>query len=322
VAPPGAPLPALQYADSDDLEVGDLVLAIGNPFGVGQTVTSGIVSALARTRVGVTDYQFFIQTDAAINPGNSGGALVDMSGRLIGINTAIFSRTGGSIGIGFAIPANMARSVTQSAAAGKVVRPWAGLDLQDVTPDISETLGFDSPRGAIVSAVHPQSPFARAGLAAGDVIVGAGGKPVEDARQFDYRVATLPVGQPVTLEVLRAGRTFSLNAVLRPAPETPPREETLIKGGVPLAGAVVVNVSPAVAEELDLPAAARGVAVAQVKGGPAARLGFRKGDRVLAVNGRKVDDVEALAAMLGRGADQWDIQVDRGGRVTTLRVGG
>jgi Do/DeqQ family serine protease len=318
----GEQLPALAYADSDDLEVGDLVLAIGNPFGVGQTVTSGIVSALARTRVGVTDYQFFIQTDAAINPGNSGGALVDMRGRLIGINTAIFSRSGGSIGIGFAIPANMARSVTESAASGKVVRPWAGLDLQDVTPDISDTLGFETPRGAIVAAVHPQSPFAKAGLMPGDVIVSANGKPIEDARQFDYRVATMPVGKPVSVDILRGGKAISASAVLQRAPETPPRRETLIEGAAPLTGAVVVNISPAVAEELDLPSAARGVAVAQVKGGPAARLGFRKGDRVLAVNGRKVDDVAALASMLGQGADQWDIQVDRGGRVTTLRVGG
>jgi len=318
----GVRLPALQYADSDDLEVGDLVLAIGNPFGVGQTVTSGIVSALARTRVGVTDYQFFIQTDAAINPGNSGGALVDMRGRLVGVNTAIFSRSGGSIGIGFAIPANMARSVTESAATGKVVRPWAGLDLQDVTPDIAATLGFETPRGALVASVHPQSPFARAGLAAGDVILTANGKPVEDAREFDYRVATTPPGGQVTVEVVRGGAPLAVSAVLTPAPETPPRRETLIEGGAPLAGAVVVNISPAVAEELDLPAAARGVAVAQVKGGPAARLGFRKGDRVLAVNGRKVNDVEGLAAAFGRGARAWDIQVDRGGRIVTLRVGG
>ncbi len=168
-----AKLPSLTLGDSDVLEVGDLVLAIGNPFGVGQTVTSGIVSALARTQVGITDYQFFIQTDAAINPGNSGGALIDVAGRLIGINTAIYSRSGGSIGIGFAIPANMVRTVVASAMnGGKVSRPWGGADLQDVTAEMGEVLGLDRPRGAIVASIHPLSPMVQAGVATGDVIVG------------------------------------------------------------------------------------------------------------------------------------------------------
>ena len=155
--------PTLDFANSDELQVGDVVLAIGNPFGVGQTVTHGIISALARTQVGITDYQFFIQTDAAINPGNSGGALVDMTGRLVGINTAIFSRSGGSQGIGFAIPANMVRVVVASAKSGgkAVKRPWLGARLQAVTPEIAETLGLRIPTGALVANVTANSPAAR-----------------------------------------------------------------------------------------------------------------------------------------------------------------
>src|SRR5262249_16802905 len=157
----GAQFPVVQFADSDSLEVGDLVLAIGDPFGVGQTVTSGIVSALARTQVGISDYQFFIQTDAAINPGNSGGALVDMDGKLVGINTAIFSRTGGSLGIGFAIPSNMVRLVVQSALKGGTVqRPWLGATLQPVTADIAESLGLAAPSGALVAKVSAKGPAA------------------------------------------------------------------------------------------------------------------------------------------------------------------
>src|SRR6201747_2775923 len=168
--------PTLDFANSDELLVGDVVLAIGNPFGVGQTVTHGIISALARTQVGITDYQFFIQTDAAINPGNSGGALVDMAGKLVGINTAIFSRSGGSQGIGFAIPANMVRVVVASAKTGgtAVRRPWLGARLQAVTPEIAETLGLPRPAGALVASVTPGSPAARAGLKLSDLIVGSG----------------------------------------------------------------------------------------------------------------------------------------------------
>src|SRR5689334_7273339 len=173
--------PILDFADSDAVQVGDVVLAIGNPFGVGQTVTHGIVSALARTQVGISDYRFFIQTDAAINPGNSGGALVDMTGRLIGINTAIYSRSGGSQGIGFAIPANMVRVVVASArgGSGAVKRPWLGAKLQTITPEIAENLGLPRPSGALVASLTPTSPATRAGLKPGDVIVSIDGQPVD-----------------------------------------------------------------------------------------------------------------------------------------------
>ena len=235
INPGQAKLPSLSLGNSDDLEVGDLVLAIGNPFGVGQTVTSGIVSALARTQVGITDYQFFIQTDAAINPGNSGGALIDLAGRLIGINTAIYSRSGGSIGIGFAIPANMVRTVVASAVnGGKVSRPWSGADLQDVTAEMGETLGLDRPRGAIVASLHPLSPMVQAGIATGDVIVGVNGKTVDNAKEFDYRLATLSVGQQTAVDLLRKGKPLTAKLALVRAPDQPAREDTVIKGRTPL----------------------------------------------------------------------------------------
>src|SRR5262249_12415295 len=188
--------PVLDFADSDALQVGDVVLAIGNPFGVGQTVTHGIVSALARTQVGISDYRFFIQTDAAINPGNSGGALVDLNGKLIGINTAIFSRSGGSQGVGFAIPANMVRVVVTSAktGGGAVVRPWLGAKLQAVTADIADSMGLRRPAGALVANVGANSPAERAGIKAGDLIVSVDGQDVDDPNAFDYRFGTKQLG--------------------------------------------------------------------------------------------------------------------------------
>src|SRR5437660_4692250 len=236
----------LDFANSDELQVGDVVLAIGNPFGVGQTVTHGIVSALARTGVGITDYQFFIQTDAAINPGNSGGALVDMTGRLVGINTAIFSRSGGSQGIGFAIPANMVRIVVTSAkAGGKAVQgPWLGARLQAVTPEIAETLGLQRPAGALVANVAQTSPAARGGLKLSDLIVAIDGQQIEDPNAFDYRFATRPLGGAAQVDVMRGGKPVRLAIPLEVAPDTG-RDEITIKGNSPFQGARVVNISPA-----------------------------------------------------------------------------
>src|SRR6201986_3784674 len=200
--------PTLDFDNSDELMVGDVVLAIGNPFGVGQTVTHGIVSALARTQVGVTDYQFFIQTDAPINPGNSGGALVDMNGKLAGINTAIYSRSGGSIGIGFAIPANMVRVVVASAKSGvkAVKRPWLGARLQAVTPEIAETLGLKLPNGALVSSVVAGGPAAKAGLKVSDLITGIDGQEIDDPNPFDSRFAPRPIGGNAPIHLQRAGK--------------------------------------------------------------------------------------------------------------------
>ena len=320
---PDEELPALTLGDSDALEVGDLVLAIGNPFGVGQTVTSGIVSALARTKVGVSDYQFFIQTDAAINPGNSGGALVSMKGELIGINTAIFSRSGGSIGIGFAIPTNMVKTVVATAESGSdaIKRPWLGAELQDVTSDIATSLGMARPEGTMVVSLHPQSPLAASGLRRGDVILAIEGKPVENAQELGYRVATTAIGSNTIVEYQRKGERRETQVTMVAAPETVERQDTQIEGRNPLAGAVAANLSPAVADELGLPANTEGVAIVKLEGGPARRF-FKRGDIVLEINGVMIDSVDALRKVLESDARLWRIAIDRGGRIMKLAVGG
>ena len=324
IRPDGEPLVPLALANSDALEVGDLVLAIGNPFGVGQTVTSGIVSALARTRVGVSSYQFFIQTDAAINPGNSGGALVDMNGRLIGINTAIFSRSGGSNGIGFAIPVNMVRSVIEQSLTGatKVTRPWAGADLQDVTADLAAALKLNRPRGALVSRLHPASPLAKAGIKQGDVLLRLDGKQIENAQEFNFRFATLPVGRKAQVIFRSKGKRLRTDVALIAAPETPARDTRVIGGRSPFTGLEVVNISPAVSEELGLATAAEGVAVADVKGPLAQRFGFKKGDVIVELNDRKLMSVTELEDILERRVGYWDVAILRQGRLIRREFGG
>jgi Do/DeqQ family serine protease len=316
--------PAIQLGDSDALEVGDVVLAIGNPFGVGQTVTHGIVSAVARTQVGITDYQFFIQTDAAINPGNSGGALVDLGGRLVGINTAIFSRSGGSQGIGFAIPANMVRAVVASALGGSSVvrRPWLGAKLQAVTPEIAEGLGLKRPAGALVGTVMAKSPAARAGLRTGDLIVSVDGQPIDDPNAFDYRFGTKALGGQAQVGLLRNGREARLAVTLESAPETP-RDEIVIKSRSPFLGAKVANLSPALAEELRLDMSTQGVVVMAVAEGSAARsLGFQKGDIIVTVNGEKIAQTRDLERAVAQPARLWRITIQRDGQPISVVFGG
>jgi Do/DeqQ family serine protease len=313
----GDPLPSVEFRDSDDVEVGDLVLAIGNPFGVGQTVTSGIVSATARTQVGISDYSFFIQTDAAINPGNSGGALVTLDGKLLGINTAIFSRGGGSVGIGFAIPANMVRTVVASAArGGEIVRAWSGLTGQDLTQDLAEGFGLSHPGGILVSRIYPGGPADRAGVRPGDVVLALDGKQVDDENSLRYRIATRELGSMATLDVWRDRKKLSLDFPVEPAPETPPANETVLTGDHPLAGAVVANLSPALAEERDLRGAWEGVIVTKIaRGSPANRLRFAPGDMLIAVNDYQVKDVAGLIAELDRPVTRWRISYSRDGQV-------
>jgi Do/DeqQ family serine protease len=318
------PFTALPFADSDALEVGDLVLAVGNPFGVGQTVTSGIVSALARTQVGITDYQFFIQTDAAINPGNSGGALVDVDGRVVGINTAIFSQSGGSHGIGFAIPANMVKVVVASAKAGSkaVRRPWFGATLQTVSTDLTESLGLDRPVGALVSAVVAKGPAAEAGVKTGDVILAVDNQEIDDPDGFGFRLATKSIGGQSALTVLRGGKKLTLNVKLVPAPETRPRDPVVLKGRWPLAGVTAMNLSPAVAEELSVDAG-EGVVVADVASDtPAAQLGLRKGDIIVAVDGEEVGSSRDLEKLNRARQYYWKLTINRGGQLVTTIVGG
>ncbi len=316
--------PALEFADSDALEVGDVVLAIGNPFAVGQTVTHGIVSALARTEVGITDYQFFIQTDAAINPGNSGGALVDLGGRLVGINTAIFSRTGGSQGIGFAIPANMVKVVVASAKSGGsiVKRPWLGARLQAVTPEIAEGLGLKRPSGALVASVTPMSPAARAGLKTSDLIIAIDAQPVEDANAFDYRFATKAIGGSARLGVIRGGKEVALSVVLEAAPDTP-HEELVIASPSPFQGARVSNLSPALAENLRLDPSTQGVVIVDIApGSPAQSLGFQRGDLVLSVNNAKIAKTRDLERVAGQQSRRWSITIVRGGQQVSVELRG
>jgi Do/DeqQ family serine protease len=316
--------PTLDLANSDELQVGDVVLAIGNPFGVGQTVTHGIISALARTQVGITDYQFFIQTDAAINPGNSGGALVDMTGKLAGINTAIFSRSGGSQGIGFAIPANMVRVVVASARSGgkAVRRPWLGARLQAVTPEIAETLGLRRPSGALVANVVSGSPGARAGLKPSDLIVAIDGQAVDDPNAFDYRFATRPLGGAAEVEVQRSGKPVKLTVPLETAPDGGRNEITLTTRS-PFQGAKVANISPAVADELHLDADTEGVVVTDLTdGSTAAGVGFQKGDVILAVNNQKIVKTSDLDKATRDGSRLWRIKIVRGGQQISVTLGG
>jgi Do/DeqQ family serine protease len=314
----------VDFGDSDALQVGDLVLAIGNPFGVGQTVTHGIVSAVARTQVGITDYQFFIQTDAAINPGNSGGALVDLSGRLVGINTAIFSRSGGSQGIGFAIPANMVRGVVASAKGGASVvrRPWLGAKLQAVTPEIAESMSLKRPVGALVSTITPKSPAARGGLRTGDLITEVDAQPIDDPNAFDYRFATKALGGQTQVAIMRGGREVKVAIPLETAPEGA-REETVIKSRSPLLGAKVANLSPAVAEELRLDDNAEGVAVTDVESGSVAQsFGFQKGDIVINVNNAKIATMQDLLRATSQPARLWRLTILRGGQEISAVFGG
>ena len=314
------PFPYAEFGDSDALQVGDLVIAIGNPFGVGQTVTQGIVSALARTEVGISDYGFFIQTDAAINPGNSGGPLVDMNGRVVGINSAIFTQTGSTVGIGFSIPVNMVKIIVETAKSGgkRVKRPWLGASLQGVSPEIAESLGLDRPIGALVTEVVPKGPADQAGLQHGDVIVSIDGQTIDDAESFGYRFATKPLGSTATVGILRNGKSLTLTIKLSSAPEIPPRDAITIKGPSPFAGATVVNLSPAVADDLSIETPKEGVVVSDVTpGSRATDVHLQRGDVVLSVNDIKIATTRDLEKATRDTYDFWKISIARGDQVIT-----
>ncbi len=307
-------LPTLAIDGGDDHEVGDLVLAIGDPFGVGQTVTNGIISALNRTDVGSGDNFSYIQTDAAINPGNSGGALVDMNGDLIGVNSFILSRSGGSVGVGFAIPGAVVRQVVETALGGghSVVRPWLGVSGQTVTSDIARTLGLDRPVGVLVDEVYPGSAAARAELAQGDIILSVDGQAVNDAAGLNYRIGSHMAGDPVSIEYRRKGVLRTARAVAAPPPANPPRDEQLLAGREPFQGATVVNLSPAVALELGGDPFAKGVLITAIKGGVAAEY-FQPGDIIRQVNGQDIRTVAELKAALSD-AHRWGVVIERQGQ--------
>jgi Do/DeqQ family serine protease len=316
----GEKLPVLELGDSDQLEVGDLVLAIGDPFGVGQTVTSGIVSALARTGIG-SDVSSFIQTDAAINPGNSGGALVDLDGKLVGINTSIFSQSGGSVGIGFAIPTALVRTVLRAAASGAPIqRPWLGAAGQEVTSEIAAHFSLPHPGGVLVNTVAPGSPAARAGIRVGDVILAIDGHELSDPEELRFRVATLPLDKPAQFALWRDGRRRTVTVVPSAPPEIPPRQTTTLGDGSPLSGAVIANLNPAQADELGLDTAMRGVVVRSVKDGTLAdRLGLQSGDVIASLNRRPVENVPELKEALAAGGP-WTFGIKRGGQLFSVTV--
>lgn len=308
--------PVLPIGDSDAVEVGDLVLAVGNPFGVGQTVTSGIVSALARNQVTPGDFGFFIQTDASINPGNSGGALMNMKGELIGINTAIFSRGGGSNGIGFAIPANLAKVFLAAAEKGdqSFERPYIGATFEPVTSDVAEALGLKAARGALVVRVVEGGPADQAGLKPGEVVTAVNGVQVEHPDALGYRLTTAGLGQKAALTVKGdSAREVSLS--LDTAPETPARDERLLEGRNPFAGLRIANLSPRLAQELRMPPEKTGVVVADVtRGSPGSRLGFQPKDIIVSLNGVAVESTVTMQDMLDEDPGFWRIEIERDGQ--------
>lgn len=323
IKPEGGDLPFLRVRSSDTIRVGDIVLAIGNPFGVGQTVTSGIISGLARSQV--TDSggpQSFIQTDAAVNPGNSGGALVGVDGLLVGVNTAIFSRSGGSHGVGFAIPADLVAAVVQAARNGTgLVRAWVGMEGQDLTADLAQGIGREKPGGVLVADLYPGGAAERAGLRQGDVVLRVNGRVVRDPAEMQFRIATLPTGGEADLTVWRRGETLALALPLEAAPEDPPRDVVDLTGSHPLQGAKVGNMSPAFALELDLDPMQRGVIILGVRrGAPVSRFDFRPGDIIRGINGQPVQGTRGLDRRLADEPEQWVIDVLRAGRAHQVRA--
>ena len=316
----GERLPVLNIDDREEQQVGDLVLAIGNPFGVGQTVTNGIISALNRTETNISDSGSFIQTDAAINPGNSGGALVDMDGDLIGINSAIFSRSGTSSGVGFAIPASMVRRVVDTAVGGAtaIVRPWLGVKGDPVTAEVARTLGLDRPQGVLVGQLWPNGPGARAGLRDGDVITAIDGAEVNDQGGLNFRVGLHEPNETVRITFLRDGRSQTVDARIQRLPGDADLDKATViqRGG--LSGAEVLALNPALADSLGGDPFARGVIVGRVAGRSYAQrgVGVRSGDVIVAIDGRVVSSVDQLAN-LPRGSQ---LTVQRGGQQGVLVV--
>jgi Do/DeqQ family serine protease len=321
--PAGEKLPVMPIADRTDSQVGDLVLAIGDPFGVGQTVTNGIISALNRTADPNGDAGAYIQTDAAINPGNSGGALVSMDGDLLGVNSFIYSQSGQSSGVGFAIPAVVVRRVVETAMGGghAVVRPWLGARLQSVTPDIAKSMGLARPTGALVADVWPDGAAARAGLKQGDVLTSIDDAPAVDAAAVNYAFGTHRPGDTLRIGVRRGGGEQALTVRAEAAPATPARDEQVIAGRNPFQGATVVNLSPAVAEEVGIdPFGKPGVLVTKTAEGAAHRLGMQPGDLIRAVNGRDIKTVRDLTSAVVVPASVWQFTIERNGRQLTATV--
>lgn len=311
---PAENLVDLGLANSDSLRVGDFVVAIGNPFGLGQTVTSGIVSALSRSGLGIEGYEDFIQTDASINPGNSGGALVNLEGKLVGINTAIFSRTGGNIGIGFAIPINLALQVTEQLLdKGVVERGYIGAQVQDLNPDLAEAFNIENQSGAIVNSVIADSPAQQAGLQPGDIIISVDSKPVRAASDVRNHIGLLPVGEQVSFEILRAGEKKTLTTKVAASKDwsnNPGLENPRLKG---VTLGEIEETHPHYGK-------IKGVfVVALRRGAPTWIAGLRKGDIITSVNRKPVDSLAAFMALVA-GQDKLLLRVIRGNHAAFLVI--
>ena len=317
-----APLAYLGLRGSASVEVGELALAIGNPFGVGQTVSSGIISGLARSGSGGgnSGLGYFIQTDAPINPGNSGGALIDMKGQLIGINTSILTRSGGSNGIGFAIPADLVAAFVEQARLGrtKFDRPWAGVSGQPVDADMAGPLGLDRAGGLIVSGVHPASPFKAAGLLVGDVITAVANQKVNTPNEMVYRMSVAGLGRKVDVSYLRNGRSQDIAVELIAAPDFPPRETLRLADDSVLPGLSISRVNPAVVSEMNLPLETQGVVVME-PGRFGARAGMRAGDVIVSVNGIEITHTDEIAALFAGQVRQFEVLLQRGTQRNLLR---
>jgi serine protease Do len=318
-------LPVATLTDSSKVQVGDIVLAIGNPFGVGQTVTMGIVSATSRRGLGIEDYEDFIQTDAAINPGNSGGALVNAKGELVGINTAIISGGGGNQGVGFAIPINMARHVSDEIKQhGKVTRGWLGVVIQQVTPDIARSFNLPGePRGALVGDVTSGSPAEKAGLKRGDIIVALNGSDVVDSRELRLRVADLKPGSSARLKVIRDGKDQEVNVVLGEMPADQARAGGSRSSETgPRLGISVQTLTPDLARQFGLPAGANGLVITEVQpGSTAAEAGLERGDVIRELNRKPVASADQFQqAVRSAGTEPLLLLVERDGNSRYLTV--
>lgn len=318
-----AGLPYATLRPSEELAVGDLVLAIGNPFGVGQTVTSGIVSALARSSLNISDFNFFIQTDAAVNPGNSGGPLVAMDGRVVGINTAIYSQSGGSLGIGFAIPSEMVQTVIQAEGGGQVgengiLRPWLGVTSQPVTREIAESLGLEKAAGTMISNMHKASPLHKAGVRVGDVIVSMNGKPIQDGAEMKYRMATVALGSTADIGVFRNGKVFDAKIKAVAPPDDPPRDQTVLDKGL-FSGVTVANLNPAVASEIGDISQDSGVVVLKIDRQRSAASRFLSvGDIIVRFNGVDIKKVSDLKKAVAQPASMLELVIDRQGQIQKI----
>ncbi|MGA8224654.1 MAG: DegQ family serine endoprotease [Candidatus Acidiferrales bacterium] len=316
-------LPTLPLGNSSSLQVGDLIFAIGDPFGIGETATMGIVSATGRGGLRIEDYENFIQTDAAINPGNSGGAMIDLHGNLVGINTAILSGgSGGNQGIGFAIPINMARNVMdQILAHGKVVRGYIGVHIQDVTPDIAKQFGLNQSRGVLIGDVSPDTPGAKAGLKRGDVILALNGQELNDANQLRLQVAQTAPGTSVKLSVWREGKTLDKTLTLGELPETAEKTSQSEQSGGALEGVEVENLTPEIAQDLNLGTGTHGVVITSVdSSSAAAATGLGRGDVIQEVNHKTVTNVDEYRRALAGSEKQSVLLLVNHGGVTRYIV--